>query len=439
MKSQHVHKVAPVRPRIRLSSLPVAVLLMALVVLLMLTGVFPARGGHQDTVFRTPVFALLLALLGISTAGCCIRRKLKLRAIGYYLVHVSVLVIMLGALLGVAFEKKVSVKLQRGDTTPVQLIAQPDGSQIDLGFGLSLESFRVVKYPPHLLVYRDGELQGAHRIVSGGTIDVGAAGTVHVEHLLPRAAVTNVLLAGNPELIISDSRSNIWKRVRMDSGEREIPLPNGDLLLIVRVYNNLPTMEMGHVFHETDYPSRPGLILRILSSNRVAVIALPAGEAPIRLTPSEESLAPEIPDMVYTFPRIKDIAIVPSDSPTAPYAVELSDAEGKHRVLVGHGGRLGSCLLSHGYALKLDSAADRSYEAMLSIRHGGTTSTQRLAINEPVNIDSWRIYLDDYDPHGHHFITVTVRHDPGDPLVVAGIIGLMLGTAILFYIRKRTP
>ena len=54
----------PQRPR--LSSMPLAVVLMAVAVVLMLVGVLPVRGGGQEALFRSPVLFFVLTLLGAS-------------------------------------------------------------------------------------------------------------------------------------------------------------------------------------------------------------------------------------------------------------------------------------------------------------------------------------------------------------------------------------
>ena len=140
----------------KLSSIPFAVVLMALAVLLMLAGVLPVRGGGQGALFRSPVFAFILGILTLSTFACCVRRAFSLRNLGFHLAHLSAVLILLGAFLGVLFEKKFDVQLKLNRESPIQRIQLEEDSVVDLGFQLNLKAFRVEKYAPNLVLHRGG-------------------------------------------------------------------------------------------------------------------------------------------------------------------------------------------------------------------------------------------------------------------------------------------
>ncbi len=420
----------------KLSSMPFAVVLMALAVLLMLVGVLPVRGGGQDAVFRSPVLILILAILGVSTFACAIRRRFSVRNIGFHLTHLSVVAIMIGAFVGALFEKKFDVQLNLG-VAPLQRVQLNDQSILDLGFGLALKKFRLEKYPPNLVVFQ-GDTPGAeHRLVEGAEIHV-ADRTVTVARVVPRADVTNVEFDGAPELVIGEGPAPLARIPIEDEQPRDIDLPNGTRLSISRVYNNLPTMQMGHRFRETAFPARPGLIMHVIASNSMAILALPAGEDAQLLSPSDPAMAPEIPEMRYMFPKVIGLDIGDSDDPDAPFVAELLLDDGERHYLIEGGGRLGFCMLGGGCALTLGAAANKHYEADLIVtREGEAPVEQTLVINRPLDIDGWRLYLNSYDAKAHAHITITLRNDPGNALVVVGILGLMIGTALIFFVRKR--
>jgi len=407
---------------------------MALVVLLMLAGVLPASGGGQDAVFRTPVFAVLVALLGTSTFACLVRRRLSVRSIGFHLTHFSVLVIMAGALVGVVFEKKLDLRLGLHEDSSVEGVRLHDGTIVELGFRLALKDFRVDKYLPSLQLRRHGEVVSEHRSAEGREIPV-PGGHVTVERVIPHAAIAGVTLDGTPELSIGGESG---MRIVMDGDHpEEVELPGGGILRITRVYNNLPTMQMGQRFRETEFPSRPGLIMRVIVSNRMAIVSLPAGGDATLLSASDAEIEQEIPELYYAFPPVESMEVVASRDPEAPPAIEIEEPDGERSFLVEDGGRFSAALLSDDYALSLGPSTDRRYEADLVITRDGKQQERTLVINQPLDVAGWRIYLNSYDAQARQHITITLRRDPGDRIVVAGILGLMIGTATIFYVRKR--
>jgi len=415
--------------------MPFAVVLMALAVLLMLVGVLPVRGGGQEAVFRSPVLFLVLALLGVSTIACTFRRKLSLRSMGYHLTHVSAVVIMIGALLAAVLEKKFDVQVELGDA-PLHTVRMMDGAPVDLGFGLSVESFHVDKYAPNLLVLKDDTIVSEHRLVAGTEVGVGDR-TLEVASVLEHAHIHDVELDGAPELIVGDPAAPL-ARVAIGRSEPEnITLPGGSSLFIARAYNNLPVMRMGHAFRETPYPIRPGLILHVASSNQMAILSLAAGEDAVMLSPSDPAQSPEIPPLHYSFPEVKSVVVHGSDMPDLPFAAELVADDGGHTWLIEDGGRLGAATERDGYDVVLDRASDRRYEAGLVLEVDGDTVRRRLVINQPVDVAGWRLYLNSYDSQAMRHVTLTLRRDPGDRMVVAGILGLMIGTALIFFVRRK--
>jgi hypothetical protein len=420
----------------RLSSMPFAVVLMGLTVLLMLAGVLPVSGGGQDAVFRSPVFTFVLAILGASTFACVIRRRLSVRSIGFHLTHVCTILVMVGAFAGALFEKKFDIQL-RTHAAPLRNVQLSDGEVVDLGFGLSLTRFRLEKYPPNVVVFHGHAPEEEHRLVEGAELDI-ANQKVTVERVVPHAKIENVELDGTPELVIGDPASP-WKRILIDGSQpSDIELSDGNRLFISRVYNNLPRMEMGHHFRETTFPSRPGLILHVIASNSMAVLALPAGGRPQLLSPADPALGPDVPPLSYSFPETLGMDVVDSDDPAAPFVAELLLEGGKRHCLIEGGGRSGSLMLQDDCVLGLGFAADKHYEADLVVTRTNEEPTEKmLVINRPLDIDGWRLYLNSYDAKAHEHITITLRKDPGDRLVVAGILGLMIGTALIFFVRKR--
>lgn len=288
-----------------LSSISFGVVLMALAVLLMLAGVLPVPGGGQDAVFRSPVLAVILGLLGLSTLMCMVKRRLAWRTFGFHLTHGSVLVIMVGAALGVVFEEKHTVRLRR-DAGPLRELRLADGGMRALDFGLVLKGFRVERYPPTLLVYKSGQRVAEYRVAEG------------------------------------------------------LQFPVGD---------------------------------RALTVTRIVTHSMMAG---------------------------------------APCVVEVAGADKRWLLAETRTQRFDS-----RYAVMLERAADKYYEADLVISQNDKTTERMLEINKPLTVAGWRIYLQSYDSRARQHITITLRKDPGDSVAVAGMVGLMFGTALIFWGRRR--
>jgi len=420
----------------KLSSMPLAVVLMGLTVLFMLAGVLPVRGGGQGALFRSPVFISILALLTCSTVACSLRRKWTLRTLGFHLTHLSAVLILLGAFVGALFEKKFDVRLEMNRGAPLQRIQLEDGSVVDLGFQLGLKAFRVEKYPPNVMVIKGGLMVAEQRLLPGSQVRVDTD-VLTVSNVTPNAHVKGVKLDGVPELIVGPMEEP-WARVLIDGSQPdEVKLPDGSVLYIARAYNSLPSMQTGHSFRETDYPVRPGLILHLMASNQMAILSLAAGEPAMLLSPADRAMAPEIPQLQYQYPAVLDLEVSEVAMQGGAFVVELVNESGERRFLIENGGRMAMCPIGEGAELALGPAIDKRYEADLVITRAGESVDKMLAINAPVDEGGWRIYLTSYDRQAHEYIAITLRKDPGDRLVVAGIWGLMLGTALIFFIRRR--
>ncbi len=60
-----------------------------------------------------------------------------------------------------------------------------------------------------------------------------------------------------------------------------------------------------------------------------------------------------------------------------------------------------------------------------------------MTVNKPVDHNGWRFYLNSYDRNHQSHITLTARRDPGDKFAVTGIIALIIGIALIFYVRPN--
>lgn len=132
-----------------------AIVVFCALILLLLTGVIPTGGGRGATaVYYSPVMILLLALLSAGSVWCCIRRKFSLKHTGFYLVHLGVVVVLLGAFAGYLFGVKGNLQLSLKTPVAVRRLSLPEHKTVDFGFGVAAEDFQVEFYPPTYHFYR---------------------------------------------------------------------------------------------------------------------------------------------------------------------------------------------------------------------------------------------------------------------------------------------
>ncbi len=422
----------------KLISLPFAVGVMVILVVLMLAGVIPARGGGQGVVFVAPIFILVMGVLFISLLFCCLSpRVVKIQRASFILTHLGVAMVLLGGFIGFGWEKMGTLDLAFSDSSPLQYIQMSDGEIINLGFQMKLCDFKIDYYPPDFELYKDGKLVKTLRISGGeNVLSSRETGTFEVQKVSHTARITDYSLDGRRELMIQIN-SNEWQRIDLDNPPEETTLPDGRKIRVVRIYNNLPQMMKNERYAESHLPLRPGIILRISTSSGKALLSLPANEKGSILNSSSKEIANEIPDMLYSFPVVKGFN-VDMDSGFGHYtAVRLIDKNGMQIDLSDAAPWSGQRELSNGYSIKLLPPVIRQYFAEMEISDKDAGKTiKTLSINHPFVLNGWRVYLNSYDRRTKSSVTLTIRRDPGNNLAVAGFYTIIIGTAFLFYVRK---
>lgn len=162
-----------------LSSIKLAIWLLAVIAALSLVGTLIPQGqdpafyidryGHSvykamletglANVYTSFWFTLLLVIFSINLAVCILNRAVfKIRALGSLLSHVSILVILIGALIGLFFGQKGLIKIHEGEK--VSTFADQNKREIDLGFLIKLDKFIYNEHidpKEKLLVYPAGK------------------------------------------------------------------------------------------------------------------------------------------------------------------------------------------------------------------------------------------------------------------------------------------
>ena len=424
------------------STLTAAVLLLAAVVLLMLTGVVPTASGHQSVVFRSPVFAALLLGLCISLLACSLRRfRRRPASVGFLLVHVSPVVILGGAFLTFVAEKSCHVQFPVDSRDFLREAEMADGTRVPLGFAMRLAAFEVERYRPVLRLYasqRDEDPAEALVGLEGEVTFQRPERTVRVLESWARAEITDAPLSGPPVLEI-DGPGGVVRVELTGPMPKEVPLADGERLTVLGVYNNLPRMEPDEQYRETVYPVRPGIVFRHTRSSRSALYSLESGGQPRLLSAASEAGAPRLPLVRYSVPPVEKLVLRERESgpPRSAIRLALPGREAPVTLAEAAPGHQ-SVVLEDGSILQLAPPPDKWYEATLEIRSdNGEPQSRILAVNHPVVENGWRIYLTSYDRRQNEYVVLFLRRDPGRPWVVGGIFTLLVGLPLMLYTPGR--
>lgn len=78
----------------------------------------------------------------------------------------------------------------------------------------------------------------------------------------------------------------------------------------------------------------------------------------------------------------------------------------------------------------------RKYTSTLGFKGGGSVTEKRVRVNYPVVWEGFTFFLSDYGSEEDPFSGITVKRDPGYPVVLAGLL-MMLAGLILAFVRRR--
>ncbi|MBM4152569.1 MAG: cytochrome c biogenesis protein ResB [Kiritimatiellaceae bacterium] len=133
----------------------VGILLLSAIVLFLLAAVIPVPGGlSAAALYFSPVFIFLLLLLSLTIIRCCWHRSFSFKQIGFYLVHLGVVFILIGAFIGYLKGEKGVVQISLSPSRPAEQCFDREGAPIDFGFKVTAEDFQVDYYPPVYRWYR---------------------------------------------------------------------------------------------------------------------------------------------------------------------------------------------------------------------------------------------------------------------------------------------
>lgn len=137
--------------------------LLAVVVLFVVAGAFPVRGGQQTVVFETPLFLAVVALGALAMLAACFRRRPPLRQISFALAHAGLVLLLAGATVDWLRGLRIGgVRLPVAMGHAVDQLRTADGQRVELGFALEVKDFSVDFYDPVYSLFRPDEQRPGH-------------------------------------------------------------------------------------------------------------------------------------------------------------------------------------------------------------------------------------------------------------------------------------
>ncbi|MDO8663116.1 MAG: cytochrome c biogenesis protein ResB [Candidatus Omnitrophota bacterium] len=123
-----------------ISSLKLAIWLLGIIALVSLIGTLIPQNEEEVSVYQSWWFILLIILFALNLSACLLSRlSLKNRPLGTLICHFSVLVILLGALIGMLFGQKGYLKLSRQEKANSFMASE--SKEVNLGFSIRLDDF----------------------------------------------------------------------------------------------------------------------------------------------------------------------------------------------------------------------------------------------------------------------------------------------------------
>ncbi|NLG12725.1 MAG: cytochrome c biogenesis protein ResB [Lentisphaerae bacterium] len=182
--------------------------LILLIVCFLIAGAMPSLSGGETAIFGTPIFCLLLGILGAWSIWCCFRgnRHKSFRGWCFIACHCGVGLLLLGAGIGALKSEKTQFAAYIG-SAPANELPGPGETSFKLDFSLAITDFKVDFYPPTYDLYEPPSTMGDDY--------------VHVKSFKPDLDGQFNIPLINDDSELKDSNGN-WKA--------QLILPDGKLL-----------------------------------------------------------------------------------------------------------------------------------------------------------------------------------------------------------------
>ncbi len=412
----------------------------------------PLEALHLDDVFHSAPFALCLGLLGVTSVVTVVQRRRGLarwKHAGILATHISVVLILIGGLIGMLSGEKGMMHLQVGDAADSFLLRPtaeaPRGEVLPLGFEVRLDSFELDRHDPEYRFYTyDRPPGGDLTVLRSDAAEVGAFVGLPAEGSGTTVRVDRVYR----------SLRRAGEGVHLlRSGGAQAPVALGDTQaladgrrLVVRRF--LPDftydIEKKRATSRSNDPVNPALEVELIDGARRSLHYL-FGRSDIREVMSGRQ-HPALAGVTYAYraaPRTDGSADYVDDpdgppNPAVAVTVQLPDKREARLILRARQPRplpLGDDRI----LVYRDKPNDiKNYESQLSVLvDGRVEASQLVRVNEPMSYAGYDFYQSNFDPDNPNYSGIQVVRDPGLPFVTLGLWLLLAGVFHTVALRRR--
>lgn len=404
---------------------------------------------HVDDIFHSLPFALLLFMLAASSTITVWRRRVsfkKWRHAGLLVSHVSVLLILIGGLVGSVYGKRGMLHLivgQSGESYMTDAKANKPAELEQMGFRLRLDRFELDHYDPEFKFYTYEELPETDgwKVVSAQEPEVGE--TMGTSKLKGGTTVTVTKLYKN--IARKSTGADRHTLTFPDGSTRDVNV--GDSLVlaagrkaVIQDYfaDFVIDMETRKVYSRSDEPNNPTLAVLLTEPDGKESTAYLFGRAELRdaghgnaaglkyaMTPGPTELVED------TGEGVNPAAEVEVRWPSGKVDKTLLLAASPKPLDLG-GGRV--------LVFREKPEMIKNYRSTLTVLAGGReVQTQEIRVNHPMYYEGYAFYQANFDPKNPNYSGIEIVKDPGLPLVTFGLWALIVGVVHTIALRNWKP
>ncbi|MGB8930082.1 MAG: cytochrome c biogenesis protein ResB [Anaeromyxobacteraceae bacterium] len=397
-----------------------------------------------DDIFHGLPFALLMALFCVAISfSAALRWPLRPKTIGFYLVHLGLLLSLGGAAVASTMAVRGRIDLMAGGDVATHVRATrggiPTGETYPLGFQLKLDKFDLINYESEFRIGyyeqkmvkdEDGRLVEQWRLKTSFEPDtrrhlLPGGDTFQLEAIYPdfvRAAKAVPSQGGAPALEVTVAGRTTW----LAPGDEPLLGPNG---LVAVLFDADPP------------PAIEGVATSVLISANTKQVVVHRADG--------ESVQPLTEGLALFGGLVKLGALLPSAERTLSPgtasqqwlnpAVQITVREGARRQeKLAFARQPQAVMLARGGALVFEKRQEevKSYLSTVTVSSPGETKHAVISVNDPLRFEGWTLYQVNYNPKEPNYSGLEAVYDPGVAWVFTGFAVISLGVFFVFYVKK---
>ena len=428
---------------------------------------FGLLGLGFDDIFHSLWFGGLLVILAISLILVAVKKgNRRPHRWGHVLVHLGIVLIVLGGLVGYFWGFKGIINLHEGQTADSAVAMKwgmPVGERRNLGFSIRLDDFEIEQYAPEYRFYMYERSTGSHQALqSFGTKRASEWVSLGVEDFEFRLVQSypdfymQVELEeappgqGLPGLQIETGKGKKSTRLPLMAGvsgrDTTNFAPKGPWLRFVW---DPPSEQELSSFWTTQAKDPayelPQKTILVVGKNR-EVWELDRNKV-FHRTSLLNTTEGSIPGMQHTRFRIIDSArevrtpATRSNTWQNPVAmIEVRRAAGPPRTFFLFANGKPLLLPDERTVLSFGRKPDgvKAYRSHLAVLGGGNKVFEKtIEVNDPLSYGGYRLYQFDYRREDPSYSGILAVRDPGLPWVWAGLVMICVGVVYIYYVAPR--